>query len=563
MISDTLLLLGLRWQLGWNRFKGTKPVNKVLSVLLGMVLAAFGGGVSAVVGIGAGTLVATFPQERIGALVPGLLLGAVSFLLLLSSFGVALGSLFLTSDLDILMTAPVDRKAVFISKILDGMAVYYGLALVIALPGLFTYGLSVGYGPLYYLLALVVALGTPLLPAGLASILVMLVARFAPARRVREVLGLVGALIGIACGILGQTMRFWMPGISVSRGEAGEVAATLRGLAEVPLPPMMAGRGLAAAGTGDWAGAAGNLLGYFAVTFGFFALCVWLAEGLYAAGWVRMQSSGSAKRGRQRADQAAQKRGMLSSAPAYAAVMLKDWRVIPRDLRNFAQMLSPLFFLPVVYINMLSEARGEDRMARVFMERGDVGLESIFLTAGVLGASAMVFGRVAATSISREGKSWWLLKAAPISGVELLRGKFLAAAIPFAVLSTLLMAGAAIWRGFDPLWSFYGWLGVELLGAGLLAVEMGFSIPWARLDWDDPRRMSSGVGSLFSLIVWMLLSLVVGLILCAPALVELFQPGWTLLAALLCLLLASTMTALVSWLVLRFGLQRLGGVGEA
>ena len=40
-------------------------------------------------------------------------------------------------------------------------------------------------------------------------------------------------------------------------------------------------------------------------TVGFFALCVLLADRLYAAGWVRMQSSGSSKRGRARSARAA------------------------------------------------------------------------------------------------------------------------------------------------------------------------------------------------------------------------------------------------------------------
>jgi hypothetical protein len=565
LIADTLLLLSLRWQLAWNRFKSGKAVTRVLTVLSSIVLALFVGGASALVGVGTGALLRMFPEQRLDAVIPGLLLAAVSFLLVLSSFGVALGSLFLTSDLDILMTAPVDRKAVFISKILDGMALYYAMAAVLALPALFTYGLAAGYSPAYYILALIVLLGTPLLPAGVASILVMLVARFAPARRVREILGVMGALFGIACGLIAQTSRFWMSDIAVGNGSADDWAAGLRGIGNLPLPPMMAGRGLAAAGMGDWGRAALELAAYALFTFGFFAVCIWFADGLYAAGWVRMQSSGSAKRGRQRAEQAARRGGLLATAPAYMAIVLKDWRVIPRDLRNFAQMLSPLVFLPVIYLNIVGGGRrGADPLAGIPLFSGqEIGTQGIFLAGGVLLASSMVFGRVSATAISREGKAWWLLKAAPVSGVELLRGKFLTAMIPFSILSTAMLFGAALWQGLSPLWTMYGWIGVELLGAGMLATELGFSVPWARLDWDDPRRMTSGIGSLFSLLVWLGLSTVGGGLLCVPVLLELFEPAMTLPAALLALALAAALTAGVSMLVLRFGLSRLYTVGEA
>src|SRR5262249_810934 len=173
------------------------------------------------------------------------------------------------------------------------------------------------------------------------------------------------------------------------------------------------------------------------------------------------------------------------------------------------QMLWPLFLLPVVYFNLLSGRRGAGALAAAEqLGRGAADPAGILIAAGILAATALLFSRLALTAISMEGKSWWLLKAAPISGVEVLRGKFLAAWAPFAGLSTLLLAGAAVWRGFSAFGFLYGWYGVELLGAGMLAVGVGFAVPWARLDWEDPRRMSSGWGALFATLVWAMLALV-------------------------------------------------------
>ena len=52
------------------------------------------------------------------------------------------------------MSAPVDRRAVFISKMLDSVSVNYMILAFTAMPALVTYGLGLGYGPLYYLLML-------------------------------------------------------------------------------------------------------------------------------------------------------------------------------------------------------------------------------------------------------------------------------------------------------------------------------------------------------------------------------------------------------------------------
>jgi len=566
LIADTLLLMQLRWQLAWNTFKSRNLALRILSVLGTVLIVVVGAGISAAAGVGAGVVLRSFPDPELGGLVPGLILSVVAFLLLLSSFGVALGSLFLSSDIDLLMAAPVDRRAVFISKLLDGMTLYYGIAFVVAFPALLTYGLGMGYGPAYYLLTVVAIFATPLLPAGLGALLVLVIARFAPARRVKEILGLVGALVGIACGLLGQTSRFWIGEVDVTQNGATAWLEGLRGVAGWPFPTLLAGRGLDSAGMGDWLPASATFTGFIALTLGFFLVCVLVADRLYAAGWVRMQSSGTAKRSRERVEQAASNPGLLGRVPAYMAIALKDWRVVPRDLRNFAQMLSPLLFLPVIYLNLLGDSERNGHGPSSGLEAlgaNGVGAAGVLIAAGVLGSTVMVFGRLTTTGISREGKSWWLLKVAPVSASELLWGKYVTALIPYAILSSLLMFGAALWKAFDPVWFLYGWAGVQILGAGLLALDVGLAVPWARLDWDDPRKMSSGVGALLSLVGWLLLALTAGALLCLPVIAEVFQPSLVVPAALLGLLLALLVCLAVGWSGFRFGVSRLADVGES
>ena len=560
VLSDTWLLLALRWQISWNSFRARKTTTQVFSVVGSLVLFIFFAAVSAGAGLLAGAVLRRFPDAELEPVRPALILTGVVLFLLISSFGTALGSLFLSSDLDLLMTAPVDRKAVFVSKILNGMVWNYMLVFALALPALLMYGIGLGYGPLYYILALITLLGTPLLPAALGSILVLLVARFAPARRVREVLGLMGALFGITCGVLGQTSRFWFRGFTDTNGDAEVFLEGLRGTIAWPFPPFMAGRGLEAAGRGDLMGALANLSVFLLLTFGVFALCVFAADFMYATGWVRMQSSGSAKRSKQRAEKAARERGWLSRVSADMAIAIKDWKVVPRDLRNFAQMLAPLIFWPIFYLNVTA---GGGRRGRGGIPGGDFfsNLDGVFVAAGVLSSTVMLVSSIAFTSISREGKSWWLLKIAPITAFELLRGKFLSAAVPYVVLSTLLLAGAAIWRQLDPLWTLYGWAGVEVLGLGMIVVAVALSVPWAKLDWDDPRKMTSGWGSFIAFAVWLGMGILGGLFLALPVFFEALDPLLTPVLAILGLLFATGISAGVAYLAYRYGASKLPEVG--
>jgi ABC-2 type transport system permease protein len=550
--SDTLLLVGLRWRVAWNSFRARKTATQVLSVLGGAALFLLFAFLSAGAGTFAGVLLSRFPEMHLEAAIPGFILMAVVLLLLFGSFGTALGSLFFSSDIDLLMSAPVDRRAVFISKMLDGMAWNYVLILALAVPALITYGFGLEYGPLYYVLALVTVLGTPLLPAALGAILVLLVARFAPVRRLREVLGLMGALFGLTCGVLGQTGRFWIGALTRSNSRPDDFLRGLQNVVALPLPPFMAGRGLDAAGRGDITAALGNLSLFLALTFGVFALCVYAADYLYAVGWVRMQSSGSSNRSKARAARAAQRGGWLSRVPADVAIALKDWRVIPRDLRNFAQMLAPLIFWPIFYINVTAGAGGRSATANFLND-----WSGVFAAAAILGSTVMLMGNLAFSSISREGKSWWLLKIAPISGFELMRGKFITVALPFVVVSTLGIVIAAIWRHFSLVWALYGWLSIEMLGLGMLAVAVCLAVPWAKLDWDDPRRMNSGWGGLITMLTWLLLGIIAGGFLCLPLLGEALNPPLTPLFAILAFVISTAITAASAYLAYKFGQSRI------
>jgi ABC-2 type transport system permease protein len=522
---------------------------------------------AALLGVGLGALMRAYPNADLAALLPGALLTLVTLILLLTSFGVALGSLFLTSDLDTLMSAPIDTRAVFLSKLLDAMLPSYIILAVSAVPALLAYGLGLGFGPLYYVGVVLAVLATPLIPVGIASLLVMVVARVAPVRRVREVLGLMGALFGVACAVLGNTSRYWMPDLIPEQADAQATFENIRSLVNIPIPPLMAGRGLAALGYGDWGVAFISFGAFLGLAVGFFVFCVWVANSLYAAGWLRMQSSGNARRSRQRNIRAAERSGLLGHGPAWLAITFKDWRVIPRDLRNFAQMLAPLAILPVIFFNILNGGRrGRNPFQEITSFGHGVDGTGVLIAVGVLMATLFVFGRLSETAISMESKSWWLLKAAPISPGDVLLGKFLAAAVPYVVVSTVLMGIAGVWKGFNPFWLLYGWFGVEVLGLGMLAMSTGLSVPWARLNWDDPKRMLSWQTAVLTLVSWFALGTIGGLVLCMPVLVQLFNRADTSLIALL-MLISATVTALLvagaAYAVFRLGMSKLVDVGEA
>jgi ABC-2 type transport system permease protein len=574
MIRDLLLLIGLQLQLSWNRFWRMLLWRKLLTIFLFGLMGAGMIGVSVLVGIGSGTLLSRFPQYQLESLLPGIILTAIALFLLISSFGLALGSLFFSRDLDILMTAPVSRRAVFVSKLLGGFTTYYAIVLASALPALIAYGIGLHYGPLYFILMLIAVLGTPLLPAGLGALLVLLVARVVPARRVREVMGLAAALFGSACALLGNTASYWSRQLSATGVSTSleSLLNAIRTVQNLPVPSLMAGRGLAEAGQGNLLPALGLLSGFLLVTFGFFAGCVYVADHLYAAGWLRMQSGGDAKRkAATAATERAAQRDLLVRAAPFFAISLKDWRIIPRDLRSFAQFLSPLFLIPLIYFQLFVNTGGTRYNSQTVSQMigglaNGVDLSSILLTGTILLSTIFVFSRIAQTGISMEGRSYWILKAAPLAPRDLLLGKFVAAMLPFTILATLLLVIAAFVRGFSLGGFLYGWFGILLLGSGMIAMDVGLSVPWANLDWDDPRKMHSGWAGLIALIGYVLIGVIGGGFLALPYVVQLIpfvNVYLTPVAWLVGPFLAVGFTGAVASLFIWLGLSRLGKVGDA
>jgi hypothetical protein len=287
------------------------------------------------------------------------------------------------------------------------------------------------------------------------------------------------------------------------------------------------------------------------------------AESLYEAGWTRMQGSGVARRRRVVAT-ASDGAGWLANAPAAVAVAIKDWRVFPRDLTSYRQLLAPLIAVPAVYFNLFTAPTGRrgTTVAQQVQRFADFDLRGVGTAAAVLILCAVMFNRVALTSISRERGGWWVLKSAPVTPMEILLGKLLVAAVPYVVLSTVLMAAVCVWNGFGLLGSVYGWLGVEVLGLGMLALNVGVSVPAARLDWDDPRRMVSGWGAVGSMAGTALVGLIGGALLCLGMLAAAFLPPAAPYAWFLGLACAAGVSAALGWLGLRYGASRLPRVGE-
>jgi ABC-2 type transport system permease protein len=260
-----------------------------------------------------------------------------------------------------------------------------------------------------------------------------------------------------------------------------------------------------------------------------------------------------------------QRRPELSQGPTFAdrllaplpqdsrAILVKDLRLFARDLRNLQALIFPVALAGIWTYQVFSGAGLQERggeappWAAQLQELAGVGI-AFFICLSISGA-------LTGTGISREGKSFWLLKLAPVSPMRLLLGKLALAFLPFPLIGTLFLGVLGVVRGIAPLLLLQQWALLLLCGLGCAAFGMGLGALFPRLDWENPSQQTTWqTGCLGALFYPLFLLLVFGLVAGAGILGELAGgsaaglgislAGWAL---------AIGLTAAVVWLSLLLG----------
>ncbi len=567
LVNAILVIMRARWRVISNTFWRGKLVRKIRTLVLLAVLCFGAWGLYRL----SGAVVRWFTNpafqralqqaarenpslptdfSQIVTALPSTLLFASMIILLFSGFSSLLGELYLSGDIDMLLVAPVPMRAVFVVKFFSALLPQYIVIAFLLAPALLGYGAGLGYGWTFVMSTILVLLMLPLLPASASALLVMAVVRVLPARRARDIVGVLGGILTAGWFVANQ----FTPEIAPRVADIRNVGALVR--LNLPLlPSAWAGRALTAAGEGAWLTLAvyGGLFALLSLSI--FALCILLAERLYYAGWSNVAVRG----GKTRAQRPVQQRQRgdvwlerLLGAPV-AAIVQKDARLFSRDLRTLQQLIFPLAMAGIwTFRLVVSPPRVEGAMAEL----------SALTGLGIAFFLCLTLGNVlAGPGVSREGRSFWLTKIAPVSGKQILLGKLVLAFLPyptagvfFLILLAALGQGTALTTLRDT-----GLLLMIGLGSSAIALSVGAAYP--KLIWDTPNQQSNlqtgCLGPVISVFFsGLLIAAVWGSSILAPLLLDLSNSALLALSTL-GWLVALLLTALVVLGTLRFGARKL------
>jgi hypothetical protein len=528
-------LLRLRLIILINGFRRAKTRTKIVYIVAGLGILAFLWFVLSVSTALLGFLRSPELARYIGNTTPlleGFPIMIVSISasgILLTSFGVLLQVLYLSGDMDFLMSAPVPIRAVFIAKLVQAVLPNFGILCLLALPVLFGLGISSGYNFLYYPFAVIVLAAIAILAASLASLLVLIVARCFPPRRVAEVLGFV---VGLTVFTLSQSARFMNFGSNPSDRHMTSFVNMI-GRFNRPWSPMAwAGRGLVELGKSHWPPASGLLAASLILSGVIFYAALATSERLYYTGWANLRNNRRKSKNKTRANAAIPGASPITAAasarllPAsVSALLAKDLLLCRRDLRNLSRLLTPMI-LGIVYAVNLLRSHGQMPPGRGHAPPAFIHAGNAVLAYGDIALALflgwMLAARLAGFGFSQEGKNYWILKAAPISTRQLLTAKFLFGYIPSALIPSLYVLVLGLLKRAS-LWSILvNLISVCMMVAGMAGIYLAFGTRGAKFDWENPSQMNRAVGCLGMLVGMLYLpvciALFIGPVFLAPLL---------------------------------------------
>ncbi|MDQ6603754.1 MAG: hypothetical protein M3Z19_13615, partial [Chloroflexota bacterium] len=405
----------------------------------------------------------------------------VTLFMLFGNFVATLSTLYFSPTLPLLLAAPVPTRTVFAVALANG-SVGTPFALLATLLALVAYGIGVGVGVAFYPVAIIGMLAVSALVAAVTQILIVGLLRIVPARRVREALTLLGAVMSVLAYAL------WY-GSSAGRGRAAGVAGRFQTVTDrtQPLarwtPPGWAGNAAAATQAGDAVAALGWSLLLFVATGALIGCAYALFRRAFLVGWSGTREV-APRRSATRHTASLLDRISTPWSPPVRAIAIKEIRTLVRDTKRLSIIVRSIGFV-FVYLFLFIFRRTASGVGTSLPTEANSWLRLLILiTFLLMGLSNGVSGYVFGT----EGTAFGLYRLAPIAATTVLVAKWLAGVCLVAPFSMIVALGAAVWLRGGP-----GEIALAPVIAlsytlGLAAIRVAAAAISPRFDAPQPNR---------------------------------------------------------------------------
>jgi ABC-2 type transport system permease protein len=426
---------------------------------------------------------------------------------------------------------------------------------LIALPVLAAYGVVFHGGPLFILVAIAALLPFFVLPAVLGAALMLLLVNIFPARRTRDLLGVVAIA---AAGGLVLLIRVIRPELLFQPGGLNQIAESLAAL-RVPAGPFMPTRWVSDM-LMNWLHHVADPLPVvllYTTAAAFVIMGGWLHGRLFRAGYS-LAREGAERFG---TDTAGRRfvSALLAPLPiARREFVLKDLRLFFRDPTQWGQLILVVLLVAVYVLNIQALPIFSQGRAPLFL----VTL-IVFLNLGLSGfVLAAIAARFVFPAISLEGRQMWLLRSAPVDPRSLFRSKYWMTAVPLAALGLVITLVTDLMLHASPFMLLVSAGTIVLFSLAATALALTFGTFYPQFASENAAQIPTSFGGIaFMMSAVSLLGLIITIeavpvasYLRARQFGEAFGLSGQVVVALLAVLALCVGTAVLS---LRLGIRRM------
>lgn len=404
----------------------------------------------------------------------------------ISSLLTSLTTLYYSFDLRFLMNAPLSLRAIFIEKSLESLFFASWMIALVLVPYFAALARVEGYGWGFFgAFALVIPPFLALAGSvGLGFTLVLLY--LFPSSRTRDALWVLSSL---SLTLIYGMIRFAEPE-KLIRPDALRVVAEYLNYLQAPtapsLPSWWATKALRAAAAGRWTEFWRLELQLALAAVGVYAALLLASSKLYFAGYSGAQEG--AMRKRALVVEPMPERGLfkrLGLGAGAAALFWRERRAFFRDVKHWSQILLVLGLI-FVYLFSIQRLPLDDENLR--------GLVS-FLNIGTAGFVIAALGlRFTYPSISIEGRSWWVVRSAPVSIDDLMRQKFLFSAIPMTALALILSVSTNYLLEADRFTAIVSTASLLVISWAICSMGIGFGALFPMFTVENIHQIESSLG---------------------------------------------------------------------
>ncbi len=440
-------------------------------------------------------------QEIIGDILARHLLAMVLLiffsLLIFSHIITALSNLYLSQDLELCHSSPARLTDIFLSRSLYTVIDSSWMLFVFGLPVMMAYGFVYHAGFNYYLSLIYVSLPLVVIAAGSGIMLIMVLVRFFPAQRARDVIMFLSLILIVVLYLL---FRFLRPERLVNPDTFTSVAQYLGALRapDSPYLPSHWATDLLWTRLTNYTGSQVlNHLLLWSTASAILVMAIWMAGLIYFHGFSKAQE---AKRRSPAGRRILEKVVALITrplGPEITSLIAKDIRTFFRDNSQWSQLLL-LGALVVVYLYNFSVLPLERSPIKSIYLQNALSFLNIGLAGFVISALSV---RFIFPAVSSEGQSFWIILSSPLSPRRFLWSKYLAYLLPMLILAEVLIAYTNYLLEVTPFMMALSSVTIFFLVFGIVALGVGLGAVYPNFQHENIAQVATGFGGLIYMII--------------------------------------------------------------